>query len=45
MSEIKILSASDLTENPVIGQMAVMGHEQILFCNDEATNIAWLFHL
>ena len=39
MSEIKILSASDLTENPVIGQMAVMGHEQILFCNDEATGL------
>jgi leucine dehydrogenase len=39
MSEIKILSASDLTENPVIGQMANMGHEQILFCNDEATGL------
>jgi leucine dehydrogenase len=39
MSEIKILSASELTENPVIGQMANMGHEQILFCNDEATGL------
>jgi len=39
MSEIKIISASELTENPVIGQMANMGHEQILFCNDEATGL------
>lgn len=39
MSEIKIQSASELAENPVIGQMANMGHEQILFCNDEATGL------
>lgn len=39
MSEINILSGADLTENPVIGQMAQMGHEQILFCNDEATGL------
>jgi leucine dehydrogenase len=39
MSEIKILSTLDLTSNPVIGQMANMGHEQILFCNDEATGL------
>ncbi len=39
MSEIKILSGADLAENPVIGQMALMGHEQILFCNDEATGL------
>lgn len=39
MSEIKILSTQDLNSNPVIGQMASMGHEQILFCNDEATGL------
>ena len=39
MSEIKILTAAELTENPVIAQMANMGHEQILFCNDEATGL------
>ena len=27
MSEIKILSASEVAENPVIGQMANMGHD------------------
>jgi leucine dehydrogenase len=39
MSEIKILSANELTENPVISQMANLGHEQILFCNDESTGL------
>ncbi|MBM3186452.1 MAG: leucine dehydrogenase, partial [Bacteroidetes bacterium] len=39
MSEIKTLSATELTENPVIAQMANLGHEQILFCNDEETGL------
>jgi len=28
-----------LTENPIISQMSVMGHEQVLFCNDSATGL------
>jgi leucine dehydrogenase len=39
MSEIKTFSASELSDNPVIAQMANLGHEQILFCNDEATGL------
>ncbi len=35
MSEINTLNNQDL----VIGQMSKMGHEQILFCNDEATGL------
>jgi len=35
MSEINPLNSQDL----VIGQMSKMGHEQILFCNDEATGL------
>jgi leucine dehydrogenase len=29
----------NLTENPVISQMSLMGHEEILFCNDQATGL------
>jgi leucine dehydrogenase len=29
----------NVTENPVIGQMEKMGHEQILFCNDNKTGL------
>ena len=39
MSEIKTFSASELSDNPVIAQMANLGHEQILFCNDESTGL------
>jgi leucine dehydrogenase len=39
MTNTNILSNHDLSENPVIGQMSKMGHEQILFCNDEATGL------
>ncbi len=39
MSEIKTEILSDLSKNPVIGQMTKMGHEQILFCNDNETGL------
>lgn len=39
MSEIKIDLLSDLSVNPVIGQMTKMGHEQILFCNDNESGL------
>lgn len=39
MSSITIQSAAELAENPVIAQMSALGHEQILFCNDEATGL------
>jgi leucine dehydrogenase len=39
MSEITTEIVNDLSMNPVIGQMANMGHEQILFCNDAATGL------
>ena len=37
--EVKTLSQIDLTANPVIAQMAIHNHEQILFCNDNATGL------
>ena len=37
--EVKILSKDDLSKNPVIGQMSLHNHEQILFCNDNATGL------
>src|SRR5688572_19793258 len=30
---------NDLTSNPVIGQMSLNNHEQVLFCNDNATGL------
>jgi leucine dehydrogenase len=39
MSEIKVITDKELIDNPVIAQMSNMGHEQILFCNDEATGL------
>ena len=29
----------NMNDNPVISQMSMMGHEQVLFCNDEATGL------
>jgi len=37
--EVKSLSNSELAKNPVIGQMSQHNHEQILFCNDNATGL------
>lgn len=37
--EVKTLTNSDLAKNPVIGQMSLNNHEQILFCNDNATGL------
>ena len=37
--EVKTINDVDLSENPVIAQMQNMGHEQILFCNDNATGL------
>ncbi|HQQ93653.1 MAG TPA: Glu/Leu/Phe/Val dehydrogenase dimerization domain-containing protein [Bacteroidia bacterium] len=37
--EVKPLSASELSQNPVIGQMGQYDHEQLLFCNDNATGL------
>ena len=37
--EVKTLTQSDLSKNPVIGQMGLYNHEQILFCNDNATGL------
>lgn len=37
--QVKSLNNADLTENPVIGQMSLHNHEQILFCNDNATGL------
>jgi leucine dehydrogenase len=38
MAEIKEIQAG-LNENPVIAQMNLMGHEQVLFCQDEETGL------
>jgi len=37
--EVTSLAKSELMENPVIGQMSLHNHEQILFCNDNATGL------
>jgi leucine dehydrogenase len=37
--EVKTLNTIDLSKNPVIGQMSLNNHEQILFCNDNATGL------
>ena len=37
--EVKTITNSDLAKNPVIGQMNLHNHEQILFCNDNATGL------
>jgi leucine dehydrogenase len=37
--EVKTLNQIDLSKNPVIAQMALHNHEQILFCNDNATGL------
>ncbi len=37
--EVKTLNEIDLSKNPVIAQMGINNHEQILFCNDNATGL------
>jgi leucine dehydrogenase len=37
--EVKDIKDSSLAQNPVIGQMLANNHEQILFCNDNATGL------
>ncbi len=39
MIEVKKLSEVNLTENPVIAQMSVFNHEELLFCNDNTTGL------
>ena len=36
---VKTINEINLNENPVLAQMATMGHEQLLFCNDEETGL------
>lgn len=37
--DVKVLTNNDLSKNPVIGQMSLHNHEQLLFCNDNATGL------
>jgi leucine dehydrogenase len=37
--EVKEIKDTNLAQNPVIGQMLLNNHEQILFCNDNATGL------
>src|SRR3954469_8093647 len=37
--EVTTLKNSELMQNPVIGQMSLHNHEQILFCNDNSTGL------
>ena len=39
MIEVLDIKNSSLAENPVIGQMALNNHEQVLFCNDNETGL------
>lgn len=39
MFEVKDISQVNLSENPVIAQMSQFNHEQLLFCNDNATGL------
>jgi leucine dehydrogenase len=37
--EVKTLTGNDTQKNPVIAQMALNNHEQVVFCNDNATGL------
>ena len=37
--DVKVLTNNDLSKNPVIGQMSLHNHEQVVFCNDNATGL------
>lgn len=39
MFEVKEIKDTNLAENPVIAQMSKYDHEQLLFCNDNATGL------
>lgn len=39
MFEVKDIQDTNLAENPVIAQMSKFNHEQLLFCNDNATGL------
>lgn len=39
MFEVKNIEETNLAENPVIAQMSKYDHEQLLFCNDNATGL------
>jgi leucine dehydrogenase len=39
MFEVKNIVETELMENPVIAQMSQFNHEQLLFCNDNATGL------
>ncbi|PWL29665.1 MAG: leucine dehydrogenase [Fluviicola sp. XM-24bin1] len=39
MFEVKNIEDTNLAENPVIAQMSKYDHEQLLFCNDNATGL------
>lgn len=39
MFEVKNIEDTNLADNPVIAQMSKYNHEQILFCNDNATGL------
>ncbi len=39
MFEVKNIEDTNLAENPVIAQMSKYNHEQLLFCNDNATGL------
>lgn len=39
MIETKEITAADLVDNPVIAAMSQYNHEQLLFCNDNATGL------
>ncbi len=39
MFEVKEIKDLNLAENPVIAQMSAYNHEQLLFCNDNATGL------
>lgn len=39
MFEVKDIKETNLADNPVVAQMSKYNHEQILFCNDNATGL------
>lgn len=39
MFEVKDIKETNLADNPVIAQMSMYNHEQLLFCNDNATGL------
>ena len=39
MTQVTEITKSSLADNPVLSQMSIYDHEQIIFCNDNKTGL------